>query len=109
MRRLPTLQGIGQALGLLLLLLTQQGAVVHEIGHQVRAGTEIAAAQGAAQVEAGCALCPAYAQVITPAFTHAFQIPALERCAPERSTAPRFAEIDASVLSPRSRGPPAFS
>jgi hypothetical protein len=109
MPRLQNLRSVGHSLGLLLLLLlTQQAAVVHDISHQAHSGTEIAAAAGVERAEAACALCPAYAQVATPAFTHSFQIPVLERSAPERGTAPRHAAIDAAVPRPRSRGPPSL-
>jgi hypothetical protein len=101
---------IGKSLALcLLLLLTQHGAVVHELTHVLRANTEVAAADGSERMEASCALCPAFAQVVTPAFTHSLQIPALERHAPQRSAAPRFTAIDATIPQPRSRGPPSLS
>jgi hypothetical protein len=95
-----------KSLGLLLLLLVaQQGAVVHEIGHlsEVSSG-EAQAAAGLA--DASCALCPAFAQVVTPAFSHSFHIPVLFRAALERGTDPLYAAVDAAVPTPRSRGPP---
>jgi hypothetical protein len=106
MRPLITLRNLGYSLGLWLLLLTQQGAFAHEISHQLHSSTEIAAADGMQRAEAACALCPAYAQVVTAAFTHSFQIPTLERCAPDRGAPSRQTRIDAAVPRPRSRGPP---
>ena len=105
-----------KSLGLLLLLLiAQQGAVVHEIGHF----SEISAGEGgsndvgsgeahstAALADAACALCPAFAQVVTPAFSHSFHIPVLLRAALERGTEERFIAVETAVPKPRSRGPP---
>jgi hypothetical protein len=98
-----------KALGLfLLLLLAQQGAVEHELSHFSTFNvTGINAAQGDPQ--APCALCPAFAQVATPAFSHSIHIPlhavfAL-RLFPERQNS----AIDARRPQPRSRGPPASS
>lgn len=101
---------IGKSLALfLLLLLTQHGAVVHELTHVLRADTEVVAADGSEHMEASCALCPAFAQVVTPAFTHSLPIPALARHPPQRSAAPRCTAIDATTPQPRSRGPPSLS
>lgn len=93
-------------LGLLLLLLTaQQGAVVHELGHLV--GAEQHAIGGRADFgDASCSLCPAFAQVATPACSHSLPLPALARAAPEQSVEPRSAVLDIAPPQPRSRGPP---
>ena len=100
-----------KSLGLLLLLLiAQQGAVVHEIGHF----SEISSSDGgsgeahstAALADAACALCPAFAQVVTPAFSHSFHIPVLLCAALERGTEERFIAVETAVPKPRSRGPP---
>jgi hypothetical protein len=94
---------------LLLLLLAQQGADVHELSHVLRAG------DAALQVESGgvadpiCALCPAFAQVATPAVSHAFQIPPLGRAAALRAAELPSSAVDASAPKPRSRGPPSLS
>ena len=53
-----------------------------------------------------CALCPAFAQVVTPAFSHSFHIPVLLRAALDRGADPLFVAVDAAVPTPRSRGPP---
>jgi hypothetical protein len=99
-----------KALGLLLLLLlAQQGAVEHELSHLSTfkvAGTNAGPDDTA---HAPCASCPAFAQVVTPAFSHSFHIPLLVRFALEVVSKPRYAAIDATVPRPRSRGPPSLS
>ena len=105
-----------KSLGLLLLLLTaQQGAVVHEIGHLSEISSSDVSSNDLSSSEArstaglagaACALCPAFAQVITPAFSHSFHIPVLLRAALERGTDPRYIAVEAAVPTPRSRGPP---
>jgi hypothetical protein len=122
-----------KSLGLLLLLITaQQGAVVHELSHHVAANSggftgsgalarpgelsasgdvNTAALRSASGVaaDANCALCPAFAQVLTPAFTHSFQVPLLVRADVQRSRAPQYPAIEIAVPTPRSRGPPSLS
>jgi len=99
-----------KALGLVLLLMVaQQGAVVHELSHVAAADHLGLRAQADADADKSCALCPAFAQVITPAFSHSFQIPVLVRLALEPIPEPPYAAIDAAVPRPRSRGPPALS
>jgi hypothetical protein len=99
-----------KALGLLLLLMVaQQGAVVHELSHVSSANNVELLMQSGGTADATCALCPAFAQVVTPAFSHSFHIPLLVRFALERVTEPRYAAIDAAVPRPRSRGPPFLS
>jgi hypothetical protein len=99
-----------QALGLfLLLLLAQQGAVEHELSHFSTVKVAGINAGPGATTDAPCALCPAFAQVATPAFSHSIHIPlhavfAL-RLIPERQNS----AIDARGPQPRSRGPPASS
>src|ERR1700722_7425674 len=105
-----------KSLGLLLLLLTaQQGAVVHEIGHLSEISSSDVSPNDLSSSEArstaglagaACALCPAFAQVITPAFSHSFHIPVLLRAALDRGTDPLYAAVDTAVPTPRSRGPP---
>jgi hypothetical protein len=107
------------ALGLLVLLVTaQHGAVVHELTHYTAArgisssdggagsGIEVRSAS-VASADANCALCPVFAQVLTPAFSHAFHVPPLIRAGIQRSPEPGYDAIRTSVLAPRSRGPPA--
>ena len=100
-----------KTLGLLLLLMVaQHGAVVHELSHFSDAGhvgLQVQAGDGAA--DKTCALCPAFAQVVTPAFSHSFHIPLLVRFALVPVSERRYAAIDAAVPRPRSRGPPSLS
>jgi len=90
----------------LLLIVTQHGAVVHELDDAARvgfAGLQVDDGDGA---RAPCALCPAFAQVVTPAFSHTFPAPVLLRAPIERSREPLVASIMACSPTPRSRGPP---
>lgn len=99
-----------KAIGLLLLLMVaQQGAVVHELSHVSGANQPELRVQSGGVADGTCALCPAFAQVVTPAFSHSFHIPLLVRFALERISEPRYAAIDAAVPLPRSRGPPSLS
>src|ERR1700683_1108056 len=99
-----------KALGLLvLLLLAQQGAVEHELGHFSTVKVAGISAGPSRSADAPCALCPAFAQVATPAFSHSIHIPlhavfAL-RLIPERQNS----AIDTRGPQPHSRGPPALS
>ena len=111
-----------KSLGLfLLLLIAQQGAVVHEIGHLTEVSSRGGVGSGALSsgelssseahstaglADATCALCPAFAQVVTPAFSHSFHLPVLLRAALERGTNPLYIAAEAAVPTPRSRGPP---
>jgi hypothetical protein len=103
MNRLSTVLAL-----LLLLMAAQQGAVVHEISHFSEARTIELRASTDAAADA-CALCPAFAQVVTPAFSHSFHIPLLVRFALEPVSEPVHATIDAEVPQTRSRGPPVNS
>src|SRR5579871_2498606 len=99
-----------KALSLLLLLIgAQQGALVHEIGHLTTSPDSGVRMQSDRAADMSCALCPVFAQVVTPAFSHTFQIPRLAHLGPEAASEPRFRVIDASVPRPRSRGPPLSS
>lgn len=91
----------------LLLIATQQGAVVHEVGHFAGSGGVSTRVDAAETPDAACGLCSIFAQVVTPAFSHAFHVPPLVRAVPERFCEPRFAAILGAVPTPRSRGPPA--
>ena len=99
-----------KALGLLLLLMVaQQGAVVHEVSHVAGASNGELRVQSGGVADTTCALCPAFAQVVTPAFSHSFHIPLLVHFALELIAEPRYLAIDAAVPRPRSRGPPSLS
>jgi hypothetical protein len=94
---------------LLLLMVAQQGAVVHELSHLSGANHADLQAASDRAADEPCALCPAFAQVVSPAFSHSFDIPLLFRFSLEPVTEPRYAAIDAAVPRPRSRGPPSLS
>ena len=91
---------------LLLLLLAQQGAVVHELSHLSVADAGHARVESKTAADGPCPLCAEFAQVVTPAFGHAFQFPHLVLATPELGPEPHRASIEASVPTPRSRGPP---
>ncbi len=108
---------VSRLLGLLFLLLAaQQGAVVHELGHlgALHADARPNSARTADTrpnstpriADTTCALCPAFAYAVTPAFGHAFRIPFLGRARPMLSSASPFTAIDAPAPRARSRGPP---
>ena len=92
----------------LLLLLAQLGAVVHEIGHLCRVGTSIHV-QLHADTSADnktCELCLAYSQMGSPlAGQHSVTL--LEPDCPDVDAHPPWAVTPSETLSPRSRGPPA--
>ncbi len=94
---------------LLLLIAAQQGALVHELGHVSGAIDGDLRVQSNPAADMACALCPAFAQVVTPAFSHSFHIPLLARRALEPVSEPRYRAIDTAVPRPRSRGPPSVS
>jgi hypothetical protein len=94
---------------LLLLMVAQQGAVVHELSHVSGTNHVDLRVQSDGAADETCALCPAFAQVVTPAFSHSFHIPLLVRLTLEPVPEPRYAAIDAAVPRPRSRGPPSLS
>jgi hypothetical protein len=106
-----------KALCLWLLLITaQQGAVVHELSHfygadsiNLHADTGGTANLTGDTADRTCALCPVFAQVVTPAFSHAFHIPLLVRADAERFAEPQHEAVDTAVPTPRSRGPPSLS
>lgn len=89
----------------LLLMVVQQGAVVHELAHVAEmrgVSTSVATGLG----DSNCALCPAYAQAASPAFSHSFFVPSLVRAPLELIAEPLFIAADNQVPAARSRGPP---
>jgi hypothetical protein len=99
-----------KALGLfLLLLLAQQGAVEHELSHFSTFEVAGINAGPGDTTQAPCPLCPAFAQVVTPAFSHSIHIPLravfVLRVIAERQNS----AIATRGPQPRSRGPPALS
>ncbi len=106
----PRLKNAYRALALLLLVMTaQQGAVVHELGHLTGTGTVELRLDARGVLDTTCALCPAFAQVVSPAFSHSFHIPLLVRTVSLLLPEPRFTAADAAAPRPRSRGPPVLS
>jgi hypothetical protein len=92
-------------LGLLfLLIVAQQGAVVHELSHV--SGGSGALKDSSGVIDSDCPQCPAFAQVVVPAFSHSFHIPCLVRTALTLSAEPLHAVPDTAAPRPRSRGPP---
>jgi len=99
-----------KSLGLLLLLImAQQGALVHDFEHVARLTSVGASSDSHVLGDSACALCPAYAQVVSAAFSHAFPVPQLGRVPALRSASGSPAAIIATVPTPRSRGPPTSS
>ena len=104
------MRNVYKALSLfLLLLIAQQGAVVHELSHLSGADQVQSRVEAGGTVDTSCALCPAFAQAASPAFSHSLQIPLLVRMESQLTPEPRFVGVDASVPRPRSRGPPSLS
>jgi hypothetical protein len=104
------MRNVYKALGLFLLLLTaQQGAVVHELSHLSGADQAQVRVDAGGTVDTTCALCPAFAQAASPAFSHSLQIPLLVRMGSQLSPELQFLAVDAAVPRPRSRGPPSLS
>jgi hypothetical protein len=99
-----------RALTLVLLLITaQQGAVVHELSHISADHSAALSVDSGGISDGACALCPAFAQAVSPAFSHSFHIPLLVRTEAERSSEPQIGVVDTAVPTPRSRGPPSLS
>lgn len=92
----------------LLLVLVQQGAVLHELGHLGhgdRDGTPALRTGDLQSHHATCPTCEAFAQVANPASGAASTLaaaPAVYLPIP----APIYAILAADTLTPRSRGPP---
>jgi hypothetical protein len=104
------MRNLYKVLGILLLLMTaQQGAVDHELSHFCSAGQVELRVDAGGVADTSCALCPAFAQVVTPAFSHSIHIPQLVRTASQLTPEPQFVRVDTAVPQPRSRGPPALS
>jgi len=93
---------------MLLLIAAQQGAVVHELSH-FSGVQSIELRDSGGTADSLCALCPVFAQVVTPAFSHTFHVPLLVRASAERISAPHIEAADTAIPTPRSRGPPPLS
>ena len=90
----------------LLLVLVQQGAVLHELGHLQHGDRgQGSALRAQLPAESTCATCEAFSQVANPASGAAGTLAA---CAAAylQTPAPSYAIVAADALTPRSRGPP---
>ena len=104
------LRKVLQALAVLLLLIVaQQGAVVHELSHASGAYDRALGARPDGTGHTTCALCPAFAQVITPAFSYSFQVLQVVFFAEDHILERLHPAIDRAVPRARSRGPPSVS
>lgn len=93
----------------LLLIAGQQGAVAHELGHlSATQCIELSTAPGDS-LEPACRLCPSFAQVATPAFSHSWVMPPRVRAAFERRPETPLTTATTAIPTPRSRGPPLAS
>jgi hypothetical protein len=98
-------------IGLLaVLLLAQQGAVVHELSHVFGAAHSAGSnVDTRGSTDTACAECPAFAQATAAAFSHSFQIPLQVLLTVQLASELTVAAIEAALPDPRSRGPPALS
>jgi len=92
----------------LLLLLAQQGAMLHELSHLARAGSTAAGLQADSSFDKACELCLAFSQLghTAGATGHAVHF---EPSAHAVRAIPRSAATPADVPTARSRGPPLAS
>lgn len=89
----------------LLLLLAQQGAVVHELSHICRIGNVEVRLQPDSALQKTCELCLAFSQVANPA-SHTFHSIPLEPAARAAGFDHPCAATPTTVPTARSRGPP---
>jgi hypothetical protein len=95
------------SLGLALLLLTAQlGAVLHEVSHICRVGTNVQAqAHSDTSLQKPCELCFAFSQVANPA-GNTVHVGQFEPSSCAAGSLAARAVTPAAVPTPRSRGPP---
>ena len=91
----------------LLLLLAQQGALLHGLGHLSHAShaSGTAVSELSAQDSGPCGTCEAFAQVANPAAGSTFELPRFV-ASPSAVPAPRYSILLADAPTARSRGPP---
>jgi hypothetical protein len=94
----------------LLLVLTQHGAVLHELGHLSHggghtAGTTLCAELQPLEGDQHCPTCEAFAQIVNPATAAAPDVPV---CPAGFLPTPDlcYSIVGAAAPTPRSRGPP---
>src|SRR5579872_3908431 len=90
----------------LLLLLAQQGALLHAVSHLCHVGKVDVQAQSNSQLEKTCELCLGFSQLAHPA-SHSVQTPQFEPSACVAGVFVDRAATPAASFTPRSRGPPA--
>ena len=95
------------SLGLaLLLILVQSGAVLHEVSHIIRVGTNVHTQMHAGTaLDKTCQLCLAFSQASNPV-GNSVDVVHFEPASCAASSAPPCSVIPRDVLAPRSRGPP---
>ena len=95
------------SLGLaLLLLVAQLGAVFHEVGHVCRVATNVSPQiHDSAVVEKPCELCLAFSQLANPV-ANSVAVGQFEPSSSLAVSQVSCAGLPATVLTPRSRGPP---
>ncbi len=91
---------------LLLLVVAQHGAVVHELKHVVSAQSGELGSETPKSAASSCALCPVFAVLMTPGLSHSIQVPRLVEVAREHIPERRNLAIAAEVPQACSRGPP---
>jgi hypothetical protein len=91
----------------LLLVLAQNGALLHGLGHLAHASPAggTATSELSAQADGPCGTCEAFAQVANPATGGAFELPRFVP-PPGAVPAPRYSILVAETPTARSRGPP---
>ena len=90
----------------LLLLLTQQGAVLHGLSHISSVGVNVQARVHAdTLLDRSCELCFAFSQVTNPA-GNTVEVAQFEPSSCAAGFRPSYAATPRDVLAPRSRGPP---
>jgi hypothetical protein len=88
-----------------LLLLAQQGAILHEVSHICRVGSVEVRLQPDTLLEKTCELCLAFSQLASPA-SHTVHAALFEPAACAASFDHPCAATPADVPTARSRGPP---
>jgi hypothetical protein len=89
----------------LLLVFTQQGAILHELGHVYRTGAPALTNDSTLLDGKLCETCLAFAQAANPASGTTY-VPPVIAAVRHVSPAPQYSIIAAGVPAPRSRGPP---
>ena len=89
----------------LLLVVTRQGAMLHELSHVYRTGAPELKDSATFLDGKLCEVCLAFSQGANPA-SGTMSLPPVVRAAHHVSPEPKYSIIAASAPAPRSRGPP---